>query len=399
MALKLQILQDKRFSCHNCGNCCRHWHVQLLDDEIDRIAQLRWPQDDPLGGQIINIKHRDQIFLTHKDNGDCIFLNDANGLCRIHEQFGEAAKPLGCQLYPFQLHRTFGNEVAIIPRHDCPSVRKNLGDHYKAKQLKKMADQLIADQSPFSEQQRCMLKQDQIQAIVDFLETLLPGLKSPTHKAVFLFSFCDWLSHQHPPELSRESLGQLYAPLVEHVDELVDQAKSKKLRRVDRFAFANLVAMYLRRDEDILDKRVSRSKRAINILLFGIGMTTANDLGTNFPNQAGNSRKLFDMPLADTLDLAPLDQLVKTRLQTFGFMGYGNLDLDLLDGLRSLCLIYPLVMGASKIFSSAEEPVDFSIGAIDHAFGRTAILRTTAAKRIIRQLFNPDTFVKLMVNL
>ncbi|MBL4702556.1 MAG: YkgJ family cysteine cluster protein, partial [Phycisphaeraceae bacterium] len=222
-------------------------------------------------------------FLKHKPNGDCIFLNSDNGLCQIHEQFGESEKPLGCQLFPFQLHRTFKDKVTLIPRHDCPSVRQNKGDRYKANQLTKIAEKLLADQDPISKQQRCGLNEDQIQAIVDFLTALLPSLQTPAHKALFLHSFCGWLSHQEASELSRQTLGQLYQPLVEHVNQWVDDMQNKKFRKVDRFAFANLIAMYLRRDEDVLDKRVGRGKRAAKILLFGLGLATINDLGSMYP--------------------------------------------------------------------------------------------------------------------
>lgn len=401
MPFKLHILDDKRFSCHNCGNCCRHWHVQLLPDEIDRIANLHWPAGDPLGGQIITLQHGGQTFVAHRKNGDCVFLNPDNGLCRIHEQFGESAKPVGCQLFPFSLHRTFDDMASIVPRHDCPSVRQNKGDRYKASQLGKLAEQVLDDEKPFTTQQRCELNDEQIQAIVDFLAALLPSLPSPVHKALFLYGFCDWLNHQEVSELTREALGTLYQPLVNHVQDWIAQNQSQKLRKIDRFAYANLLSMYLRRDEDVLDKRVSRTRRASYIMLFGVGLATAKDLGSMYPQGSGKSSQLFDKTHTATLDFKPLDQLIKTRIQTLGFMGAANQDMDLLDGLRSLCMLYPLVLGTTNLFATCDniDPLDMAIGAIDHAFGRAPVLRTKAANQILRQLLAPDTFARLMVSL
>tara|TARA_Y100001933_G_C19014791_1_gene570857 strand:- start:6527 stop:7651 length:1125 start_codon:yes stop_codon:yes gene_type:complete len=373
--------------------------VQLLPDEIDRISQLRWPAGDPLGGQIINIVHSGQIFLKHQDNGDCVFLNPDNGYCRIHEQFGESAKPVGCQLFPFSMHRTFGNKVSILPRHDCPSVRQNKGDRYKANQLGQLADIVLDDAQPFSDQQRCELSEDQIQALVDFLTTLLPSLPTPTHKAMFLYGFCDWLSHQEVSELNREALGNLYQPLVKHVEQWITDTDASKLRKVDRFGLANLLSQYLRRDEDVLDKRVGRLKRATCILFFGSGIASVNTLGTMYPANSGKSGKMFDTTHNDKLDFFALDQFIKTRIQTFGFMGEANHDLDLLDGLRSLCLLYPLVIATARLFTHTDNPMDIAIGAVDHAFGRSQVLRSTATNRLARQLLDPDTFARLMVKI
>ncbi len=397
--LKLNILEDKRFSCHSCGNCCRHWHVQLLPDEIDRIASLRWPTGDPLGRQTINMLHSGQTFLAHKPNGDCIFLNPDNGYCRIHEQFGESAKPVGCQLFPFSMHRTFGEKVSITPRHDCPSVRQNKGDRYKSNQLSKLADIVLEDARPFTEQQRCNLDEEQIQGIVDFLSALLPSLPTVAHKAMFLYGFCDWLSHQQATELDREALGQLYQPLVEHVTKWVDETDAAKLRKVDRYTLANLLSMYLRRDEDVLDKRVGRIKRAASIVFFGSGKVSVNALGSMYPAGSGKRSQLFDKTHDGKIDLSLLDQLIKTRLQTLGFMGSANHDLDLLDGLRSLCLLYPLCLGTARLFTQTDAPMDHAIGAIDHAFGRAHVLRTSAANRLVRQLLDPDVFAALMVSI
>lgn len=399
MPLKLHILDDKRFTCQCCGECCRYLHVQLLETDIQRIDKLNWPSEKPYGDMAYYMDHEGRQFLRHRDNGYCVFFNEANNHCHLHEQFGEVTKPIGCRLYPFRLYRTLGETVTVMPRHECPSVRKNVGSRYQASELMKLSADLLDDQKPLSMQQRCELDEDQIQAIVDFLVALLPTQHTPVHKAVFLYGLCDWLAHQPVSELTRESLAHLYQPLSDHVQQWVSEKQNRRLPAIGRYAFANLLAMYLRRDEDVLDRRVGRMKRALKILLFGLGLASVNDLGTVYQAGGNNSHVMYAKPLHAISDLNRMDELVKTRLKTLGFMGKANHNMDLLDGLRSLCMLYPLLIGTAKLFANADESMDMAVGAIDHAFGISPALRLSAAHRLVGQLLAPDTFIAMMVDL
>ena len=55
----------------------------------------------------------------------CVFLT-AQGRCRIHELHGEAAKPLLCRMFPFQLVSLEGYSLVTLRRH-CPSAAADLG--------------------------------------------------------------------------------------------------------------------------------------------------------------------------------------------------------------------------------------------------------------------------------
>src|SRR5690349_966384 len=112
--MKLRVLEGERFSCQSCTQCCRDWHVELLANEVRDIPALAWPEGDELrekGAGVLKA-FAGKTVLAHRANGACIFLNEANGRCRIHEQFGESAKPLGCRLFPFHITPTFRNEVS-----------------------------------------------------------------------------------------------------------------------------------------------------------------------------------------------------------------------------------------------------------------------------------------------
>ncbi len=387
--MNLSILENQRFTCHNCGNCCKHWHVQLIDDEPQKIANFA-PKSDVL------LTHQGNTYLKHRPNGDCIFLNPENGLCLLHEQFGEEAKPLGCQLFPFRLTRTLNDQVTVMGRYDCPSVRQNKGEPLNEAALRKLASSVLADAAPLTEQQVCQLDTDQLQAVTEFLATLLPSLGNLQSQAVFLHLFCDWLSHQEIADLDRLSLGEAYQPLKQHTEIFIAQATAQSLRSADRFAYRSLLAMYLRRDEDILDKRVNRFKRMTAIVSFARGSKKISPahLGTVHAAHTTAASKLFQTPTAPLTDQTAFTDLIRMRLQTLQFFGSVNLGLDMLDGLRSLALLYPLYIGAMGLFSNADD----ALGAIDHAYGQAPTLRTKTARRFERQLLNPEVFVKLVVS-
>src|SRR5450432_2773 len=110
--MKLQVLEDERFSCRSCTQCCRSWHVVLMPGEAERIKNLPWAKDDPLTKIDVLLEHGGKVYTAHNKETGCVFLNLSNGRCRIHEQFGAEAKPLGCSVFPFQISPTFVGEAS-----------------------------------------------------------------------------------------------------------------------------------------------------------------------------------------------------------------------------------------------------------------------------------------------
>lgn len=119
--LTLQV-KEQRYSCHGCGNCCRDFTVQLRDEDLTKLQQQDWERRL---GQTVTIEFRGTRYLRQREDGSCLFLLD-DGRCRIHAEFGFAAKPIACQLFPF----------SIMPTHDglrmginfaCQSVLENKG--------------------------------------------------------------------------------------------------------------------------------------------------------------------------------------------------------------------------------------------------------------------------------
>src|SRR5262249_27258096 len=121
----------QKWDCHNCGVCCKDYHVFITAEEKHRILQQGWDKDPHLTGTpvVVPAKRGGQSpdRLNQRSDGSCVFLYDS-GKCRIHAKFVLTAKPLACQIYPFVLVPC-GEHWRVSLRFACPSVTKNLGQN------------------------------------------------------------------------------------------------------------------------------------------------------------------------------------------------------------------------------------------------------------------------------
>ncbi|MBM4112206.1 MAG: YkgJ family cysteine cluster protein [Phycisphaerae bacterium] len=124
MGLPLQVLPlpSQRYSCHGCGDCCRDFTVQLSREDLERLERQRWSERL---GEPVTIEFRGALFLRQRDDGACIFLQ-ADGLCRVHGEFGFDEKPLACRIFPFSFAPQ-PDDVRVGISFACQSVRENRG--------------------------------------------------------------------------------------------------------------------------------------------------------------------------------------------------------------------------------------------------------------------------------
>ncbi|NLZ62203.1 MAG: YkgJ family cysteine cluster protein, partial [Lentisphaerae bacterium] len=123
---KIQISRRQRYSCLQCGLCCRRFHVLLRPEEIERIRSLPWPDSDKALVQDFWHSINGFPYFRRQENGACIFLTDA-GVCLMHQRFGFDCKALTCRGYPLNLVSTFTGEISALARMDCPAVLRNEG--------------------------------------------------------------------------------------------------------------------------------------------------------------------------------------------------------------------------------------------------------------------------------
>src|SRR5207245_1722490 len=130
----LRLDPDQRFTCSQCGRCCRRgWDIALTPGEVKAYRQAkaeryyREREDaaegadadpfEPLPGGYARIRKR--------ADGACGFLSPDNR-CRIHEELGAERKPLTCRLFPFRFHPAEGAPV-MTASFSCPTVVRSAG--------------------------------------------------------------------------------------------------------------------------------------------------------------------------------------------------------------------------------------------------------------------------------
>lgn len=404
--MKLRVLATERFSCHSCGNCCRGWRVELLPADIEKIREMFWPADDALHGVDVLDHFAGKTVLAHRAGGACVFLDEATNRCRIHEKFGESAKPLGCRLFPFHITPTFRNEASVTTRFDCPSVRKNRGVSLEERrgELERYARELNLPQEGFDEKTRSYLHREQIEAIVDFAGMLLGAFKRDDQRAIFLFLLAGWLPSLKVNELDRAMLGNAFPMLKEQV-EILSSGAARRPGAGGRLAFRALLALALRRDEDIMKGHSSRLGRAVGMTKVILGRGGLRDLGASHREGKLAKARLFheEIKLADSAAMSLHWRMIRAKLGSMQFMGPANGGRDFLAGLRSLAMLYPLVVAVARYSAGNrgshevnEDDVEYAVMAIEHSYGKLPILNQPQAKFLEARLMEPETFVRLV---
>jgi lysine-N-methylase len=120
-----------RYSCIQCGDCCRTLEVTMTEPEHERLAEHDWAatladyRHDRYLRRIRRGRGRQRWRLRPLKTGACRFLTDDN-LCRVHAVLGYDAKPFAGRLFPFTFSVTPAG-VFVGCRFNCPAVVRGEG--------------------------------------------------------------------------------------------------------------------------------------------------------------------------------------------------------------------------------------------------------------------------------
>ena len=142
--MKIRLPTIQNWTCASCAGCCREHLIEVTPAERDRLlTEQGWTAETAPGGvaPVVPLsglsrfvpgkwlpgflKKNARSRLNHAAGGACVFLRD-DGLCAVHKEFGEAAKPLACRVYPYALHPA-RKGVTVSLRFSCPTVAANGG--------------------------------------------------------------------------------------------------------------------------------------------------------------------------------------------------------------------------------------------------------------------------------
>ncbi|MBT3381130.1 MAG: YkgJ family cysteine cluster protein [Lentisphaerae bacterium] len=411
------IAADQRYTCILCGKCCRRFHVLMKEREIEEIAALDWGGEPDVPADFVH-RIRGLPYFRRNDDGACVFLDCEHDTCRMHSRFGFDAKALTCRGYPYCIVSTFWGEVSVLARMDCPGVRRNQGDLIRKDKPTIM--RLIHDLGPrggFSAEQLEGLSRESIELITNGLRDFIhQNEEQPQHVRACSFSLAVERFRLLGTGFLKDT-ATLAEVLPSFFQRVMQEAETLPWRGLGPFArsvFRHLLAVHLRRDEEIVDPTVGRRlRRTLELARYTCGNGSFGVLGAEHPDFPLRKARLFrsytEKRTTTTTTVAEQGEmwdcfwrLLLTRLETLQFFGAAYYDQPFFTGLRALSMAYPLVFAAARYHAAADgsdriraEDVDYGVGAIDHCLGRSPLLQVRAW-RSVEEYFAGPRFGRLL---
>lgn len=414
--LKLPTIQN--WNCHNCGGCCKQHQIEITVQEKERIEKQRWEDDDsiPAGKPVIvkmGMSPTSQRYrLAHQEDGACIFL-DEKGLCRIHAKFGEPAKPLACQVYPYAFHPA-GNEVAVSLRFSCPSVVSNLGERVDRQEpaIRKIAKQVLPKRQQTVPAPRLTSREavgwpDTLKAVTALSHFFNAG---ESRFQVNLLRALAWveLIEQSRFEVIR---GERFDEFVELLTEAVTQEIPEELEiqrdppsRLGAIQFRLLAAQYARKDTHA-DASQGMSRRLslfISALKFTLGRGEVPQLQERF-------KKVPFAALEESFGTLPEEseklfaRYFRVKIQGLHFLGAAYYDIPFVEGFYHLALMYPSILWIARWIAVGEgrrelieEDIKEAMTIADHHHGYSPVFGMPHFRSRVKTLSRTGDIKKLI---
>lgn len=414
--LKLPTIQN--WNCHNCGGCCKQHEIEITLEEKERIQKQHWEQDASLpANQSVFVKMGlspvgSRYRLAHQADGSCIFL-DEKGLCRIHAKFGESAKPLACQVYPYAFHPA-GNEVTVSLRFSCPSVVSNLGKRVdqQSTAVRKIADQVLPKRYKTPAAPRLTTKESlgwpDTLKVVEALDQFFAAPDSQ-----FLISLLRTVAWIELIEQSRfESIrGQRMDEFLEligqaTVHELPDDLDLSRTApsRLGAIQFRLLAAQYARKDTFAKESR--GLKKRLSLLMSALKI--ASGRGAVPVLQDRFSAVPFSLLEEPFGELSPeceklFFRYYRVKIQGLHFFGAAYYDIHLVEGYYHLALMFPAIMWIARWLAVTAgrstllpDDVNEAMSIADHHHGYSPVFGLPHFRSRVRNLSRSQDIKKLI---
>ena len=369
-------LANQRFSCRQCGRCCRAFRPALTPLEVEAIAKLPWRGEPPTRDFYTVFQGRPHL---RKDaDGRCVYL-DSDNRCRMHAAFGAKCKALSCRAYPFELLATFSGEVSVAARYDCPAV--SAGEGAKLTAMRADLEELAADPqlhlgSGFSDRDLDGLSREAV-------ETIAAACMETDMRAMERFV------------IALEKLGRAFVNDIPTLKEVLPSMQAKAGRQAweapevlgvtwpQRVALRKELVYYLRRDEALKDFGLhTRLRLAAATAKIYLGGGNARDFSAEHPAIPLREARLFDerrWPLSptDADAMEPYYIYVHTRLETLQFFGRAYHGEPFFKGLLALAGTWRVATLLARLHAAQRnaqlidtEDVTYARDIVDHCFGR-----------------------------
>ncbi|MBR4518447.1 MAG: YkgJ family cysteine cluster protein [Victivallales bacterium] len=376
----LQIAHQ-RFTCQECGRCCRRFLVPVTPLEIEAIAKLPWPPGECPTRDFYCSIHGHAFFRHDAQNGDCVYL-DEHSHCRMHAVFGAKCKALSCRAYPFEFLATFPGEVTAAARYDCPAVLANSGhhtEHYRSDLEEILQDSQLHLGKGFTAEELDGLTRESILVLCEFLRKSIFEPDIPVNAL---------------RELARrlERLGRPFVNDVETLKTVLPSMRDKALRETppatpgrtwpERIRIRSKLLNCLRYDCQTGDfSWRTRLRQATLALKLFTGHGNPNDFDSRQPDSPFAKARIFDAKTWST-PVSPevwdsLRRCLATRLESLQFFGRAYYGATFFKGLDELLEIADSALALARLNAAAThlghlEPADgdYAVALIDHCHGK-----------------------------
>lgn len=407
--------------------------IEITEEERRRIQKQNWKADDgiDMSRPVIQKLGEGRYRLAHRADGACVFLND-EGLCRIHDRFGEPAKPLACRVYPYAYHPA-GNKLTVSLRFSCPSVVRNVGTAVTEQrgELQQLAKAVVAGKNTKTEAPPIHSGSDRGTQQVSwpdfhqFLEALDDEVSDSsvgfTVRLMRILSWLDLVQQSQFETINGAKLAE-FLQLVTQASRTAqpdDDLPQHKPGRIGRTLFRLLAAQLARHDTEAHRQAGIgfRFRLGFAAMKFASGMgkipilegssSVAAAFGDPLSASATRTAQFSDLEQPFGGRTSEIDELFeryfRVKIQGIHFCGPAHYDTDLVHGFYNLALMYPVVMWLARWRAVASgrstlqlEDVQAGLATADHNFGYSPALAMKSTQTRIDQLVKMQQLTALV---
>lgn len=411
----LQLPTIQNWSCHNCSGCCRQHLIEITEEERQKILDQQWTSNDGVPDGPVVVPHRSSLFrkswrLAHASDGGCVFLND-DGLCRIHAKFGESAKPLACRIYPYALHPA-GKKVTVSLRFSCPSVVANLGkpvaeNRSELKQIERMVVPENADRIPpphISNREKLDWP-DTLKIVHSLEEIALQEDSSTIVERLCRMLFVAGLIEEAKFDLIRGARLGDFLDIISEAAFTQEFPETSQPAGVMLMQFRLLVAHYARKDTvaDLSAGIAGRWRLFRAATKFASGRGNATPLQDCFREVPFEAMEQSFGELPEEFD-GILTRYLCVKLQGLHFCGPAYYDIPLVEGVRSLVLIVPVICWIARWLAASDGRVIWTVEDLskamtiaDHHHGYSPIFGSSGFRRRVNMFARTNELTRLLL--
>ena len=386
----------ERWSCHQCGICCRGSIVPLSPEDLARLKEQGWAEHPDFRGVQIVVRESwlgGQSRLAHREDESCVFL-EPDGLCRIHKELGFNAKPLICRTFPLQIvPRDTAAFVTI--RRACPSAAADKGRPVseQMEQARQVARESgLADQATRPPPIKPGERRDwtATRRVLEALQRLLGDERFPVvRRLVHSLAFCRLLEQAKTKAFDNDRLIELVRVLEESApDEVGELFTNRQPPARSALVLFRLTAAEILRLHPRFHARPSWRERWRLLWAAGALVGGKGKLPRLHPTFPEATFEQLEEPLGRLTPeiYQPFTRFLETTGVSWAYALCNRQGWSIVESLRMLALTYPIGLWLLRWSAAGREPTVAEvldiITALDRSQGYAPLAGSKQRRRV-----------------